>query len=70
MAIDINALRKFQETWSPVMDAIPAVMDMVAKQADMDRSMAKARDPTLLCCGQYLQPASLPCQGDLPATHR
>jgi len=43
MAIDINALRKFQETWSPVMDAIPAVMDMVAKQADMDRSMAQAK---------------------------
>jgi chromosome segregation ATPase len=40
MAIDVNALRKFQETWAPVMEAIPAVMDAVAKKADMDRALA------------------------------
>jgi len=39
MAIDISALRKFQDLWGPVLEAIPAVMDAVAKQSDMDREM-------------------------------
>jgi chromosome segregation ATPase len=41
MAIDLNALRKFQDLWSPVMEAIPAVMDMAAKQADLERGLTK-----------------------------
>jgi hypothetical protein len=39
MAIDISALRKFQDLWGPVLEAIPAVMDAVAKQSDMDREV-------------------------------
>lgn len=39
MAIDISALRKFQDLWGPVLEAIPAVMDAVAKQSDMDREI-------------------------------
>lgn len=40
MAIDISALRRFQDMWEPVMKAIPAVMELDAKQADMDRWVA------------------------------
>ena len=40
MTIDIGALRKFQEVWEPVIKAIPAVMELQAKQADMDRWVA------------------------------
>jgi phosphoenolpyruvate-protein kinase (PTS system EI component) len=42
MTIDVGALRKFQEVWGPAVAAIPAVLDMVAKQADFDRGMAQA----------------------------
>ena len=42
MTIDINALRKFQDVWAPVLEAIPAVMDMAAKQADIERGMVIA----------------------------
>ena len=40
MAIDISALRRFQDMWEPVMKAIPAVMELDAKQTDMDRWVA------------------------------
>ena len=43
MAVDIGALRKFQDLWGPVLETIPAVMDSVAKQADMDRALAQAK---------------------------
>jgi chromosome segregation ATPase len=39
MAIDISALRKFQDLWGPVLEAIPAVMDAVARQSDIDREV-------------------------------
>ena len=37
MAINVGALRKFQEVWGPVLDAIPAVVEMTERQADMER---------------------------------
>lgn len=40
MAIDVNALRLFQATWKPVIDAIPSLMDMADKLADLDRTLA------------------------------
>lgn len=43
MAIDVNALRKFQELWTPVINAIPAVLDAAAQQADLDRALAQKR---------------------------
>lgn len=43
MAVDIGALRKFQELWGPVLESIPAVMDAVAKQADFDRALRAAK---------------------------
>lgn len=43
MAIDVGALRRFQETWGPVLDAIPAVVNMAEQQADLDRALAKKR---------------------------
>ena len=43
MAVDIGALRKFQELWGPVLEALPAVMDAVAKQEDFERWLHKAQ---------------------------
>ena len=40
MPIDTTALRKFQDLWGPVVEAIPAVLEMSAKQADWERSLA------------------------------
>lgn len=40
MSIDIGALRKFQDMWEPVLQAIPAVMELEAKKADMERWLA------------------------------
>jgi phosphoenolpyruvate-protein kinase (PTS system EI component) len=42
MAIDVGALRKFQEVWAPVVACVPAVLDMAAKQADFERGLAQA----------------------------
>lgn len=39
MTIDTGALRKFQEVWGPVLTAIPAVLDMVEREADLDRAL-------------------------------
>ena len=39
MAIDTTALRKFQDVWGPVLDAIPAVLEAVAKQSDVEREL-------------------------------
>lgn len=39
MAIDIGALRAFQNTWSAVIEAIPAVINMAEQQADLDRAL-------------------------------
>lgn len=39
--IDIVALRKFQEQWKPVVDAIPAVLEMAERKADLDRALEK-----------------------------
>lgn len=41
MTVDVGALRKFQETWGPVLDAIPAVLEAVAKQDDFVRLEAE-----------------------------
>jgi hypothetical protein len=38
--MDINALRKFADTFGPAIEAIPAVIDAVSKKADLDREMA------------------------------
>lgn len=40
MAVDITALRKFADTFGPAIEAIPAVIEAVAKQTDMDRALA------------------------------
>lgn len=39
--IDVGALKQFQTQWGPVLAAIPAVLDMVERKADLDRAMAK-----------------------------
>ena len=39
MAIDTNALRKFQDLWGPVLEAIPAVLEATAKKADIEREL-------------------------------
>ena len=39
MPIDTSALRKFQDVWGPVLDAIPAVLEAVAKKADVEREL-------------------------------
>ena len=39
MAIDYNALRRFQEMWGPVMDALPSILEITARQADADRAL-------------------------------
>ena len=39
--IDVGALKTFQAQWGPVLDSIPAVLDMVERKADLDRAMAK-----------------------------
>lgn len=39
MTIDTGALRKFQEIWNPVIKAIPAVLDMAERQADLERGI-------------------------------
>jgi hypothetical protein len=39
MAIDTTALRKFQDLWGPVLEAIPAVLEATAKKADVEREL-------------------------------
>jgi hypothetical protein len=39
MAIDTAALRKFQDLWGPVLEAIPAVLEATAKKADVEREL-------------------------------
>jgi len=41
MTVDVAALRKFQEVWGPVLEAIPAVIEAVAKQDDLVRITAE-----------------------------
>jgi len=43
MAIDTAALRKFQDVWGPVIDAIPAVLDAAAQQKDVERFLQSKR---------------------------
>lgn len=38
--IDISAVKKFQDMWSPIMETIPAVLDMAEHQADLARGIA------------------------------
>lgn len=39
MGINVKELRKFQELWAPVIEAIPAVLDMADKQSDWNRAL-------------------------------
>lgn len=39
MTINVSALRKFQETFGPAIEAIPAVIEAVERQADMQREV-------------------------------
>ena len=39
MGINVSALRKFQELWAPVMEAIPEVLEVAEKQADWTRAL-------------------------------
>ena len=39
--IDIVAIKQFQAQWRPVMDAIPAVLEMAERKADLDRAMVQ-----------------------------
>lgn len=43
MSIDVSSLRRFQEIWEPVIQSIPAVINMVEMEADLDRSLAIKR---------------------------
>jgi chromosome segregation ATPase len=39
--IDIGALKKFQELWAPVLETIPAVVEMTAHRDDLARGIAQ-----------------------------
>ena len=39
MNMDVGALREFQRIWAPVLDAIPAAINMAETQADFERSL-------------------------------
>jgi chromosome segregation ATPase len=43
MTIDTNALRKFQDLWGPVLNSIPAVLDAVAQQRDVEQFLQTKR---------------------------
>jgi hypothetical protein len=43
MPIDTTALRKFQDVWGPVLEAIPAVLNAVAQQNDVERFLQTKR---------------------------
>ena len=43
MAIDTAALKKFQDVWGPVIEAIPAVLDAAAQQKDVERFLQSKR---------------------------
>lgn len=43
MTVDVSALRRFQEVWEPVVQSIPAVLNMVEKEADLDRALNHKR---------------------------
>lgn len=43
MAVDIGALKKFQDLWGPVLESVPAVIDAVSKKEDMDRGIAEQK---------------------------
>lgn len=43
MAIDIGAIRKFEEAWKPIIDAIPAVVTMAQQQTALERDIALKR---------------------------
>lgn len=43
MPIDTSALRKFQDVWGPVVEAIPAVLNAVAQQNDVERFLQAKR---------------------------
>jgi hypothetical protein len=45
--IDIAALKKFQAQWAPVLEAIPAVLEMAERKADLDRAMRVHEDAVL-----------------------
>ena len=37
--IDVGAVKQFQAIWGPVLDTIPAVLDLAAKQSDLEREI-------------------------------
>jgi chromosome segregation ATPase len=43
MTISIGELRKFQDTWGPVIATIPAVINMVEMEADLNRALVTKR---------------------------
>lgn len=43
MSVNLSELRKFQEIWGPVLQTIPAVVDMVERKDDLERAIASAQ---------------------------
>ncbi len=43
MSVNLSELRKFQDIWGPVLQTIPAVIEMVERKDDLDRSIAAAQ---------------------------
>jgi len=43
MAIDIGALRKFEESWRPVLESIPAVIEMSQQRNELEKAVAAKR---------------------------
>ena len=41
--IDFVAIRRFQEVWGPVMELLPALLDIKAHKDDLDRELTKSR---------------------------
>ena len=43
MSVNLVELRKFQQLWGPVLQTIPAVVEMVERKDDLDRAIAAAK---------------------------
>lgn len=43
MSIDVSALKQFQKTFGPLLEAIPGVLDSLAAESDLDRAIAAKR---------------------------
>ncbi len=43
MSIDIGALRQFEASWKPVLDSIPAVIEMSQQRNELEKAVEAKR---------------------------